>query len=316
MRGATLRILMYHRVIEPSDVGTADPALISATPAGFARQILHLAAHYRVVSATEVLAALRSERALPPRAVLITFDDAYRDFGEIAWPILRRYGLPAVVFVPTAFPDRPEREFWWDRLHRALGRARLSGLSLEPLGALPLGTRAERHHGLRAVKSLVKSLPHDEAVRTVEQVCVALGDQSREPAPVLGWDQLRALADDGVTLGAHTRHHAALTPLSSEEMREEVRGAVADLQREIGSAPPIFAYPYGAFDDRAVEVLCDEGFELALTCARGHNSLAAPDPLRLRRTNITLRTSPRIFGLRLSTPVARIEQWRDRVRPT
>ena len=92
-RGAMLRILTYHRV---ADIGTCprlNPRLVSATPVEFEKQMRHLARSYRVVSATDVLEAVEFGRPLPRRAVLVTFDDAYRDFAEIAWPIMRRHGL-------------------------------------------------------------------------------------------------------------------------------------------------------------------------------------------------------------------------------
>ena len=79
----------------------------------------YLARHYEVVSLEEVLKAVEKETCLPKRAILITFDDAYCDFTDYAWPILRRLRLSATIFVPTAYPNQPYRGFWWDRLHRA-----------------------------------------------------------------------------------------------------------------------------------------------------------------------------------------------------
>src|SRR3712207_2813854 len=117
-----LRVLTYHRVDEPDAQPTLYPGLISATPAAFEQQMRYLSKHYNVVSMAEVLAAFQGA-ALPPRSVLVTFDDAYRDFAEHAWPTLRRYRLPATVFVPTAFPDRPQRIFWWDQLYHAVNTA-------------------------------------------------------------------------------------------------------------------------------------------------------------------------------------------------
>ena len=96
-RANLLRVLTYHDL---------DP------DSGFAEQMELVARRYRVVSAEEVLEALGGGPPLAPRALLITFDDAYRSFETIAWPVLERLGLPAVLFVPSAFPGRPERVFW------------------------------------------------------------------------------------------------------------------------------------------------------------------------------------------------------------
>jgi peptidoglycan/xylan/chitin deacetylase (PgdA/CDA1 family) len=58
---------------------------------------------YTAVSLDDVLAHYLERRPLPPQAVLITFDDGYRDNLENAVPILQRYGYPAVLFVPIGY---------------------------------------------------------------------------------------------------------------------------------------------------------------------------------------------------------------------
>lgn len=96
----TLRVLMYHRV-------APEAAALVVSPESFARQQELLASDYRVVSLEQVLTAVRGGGELPARAVLLTFDDGYRDNLEVAKPILDRYGHPATVFVPTDFVGFP-----------------------------------------------------------------------------------------------------------------------------------------------------------------------------------------------------------------
>src|SRR5204862_6462518 len=60
---------------------------------------------YTVVSLEQVLDHYVGGAALPPRAILVTFDDGYRDNLENAVPILRRHGYPAVIFVPIGYLD-------------------------------------------------------------------------------------------------------------------------------------------------------------------------------------------------------------------
>src|SRR5262245_66051523 len=98
-----LRVLTYHRIAEASSALHLNPRLISASPEEFAAQIRFLASHYRVVGLEDVLVAFETHRPLPRRAVLITFDDAYRDFMDVAWPILQAHRVPATLFVPTAY---------------------------------------------------------------------------------------------------------------------------------------------------------------------------------------------------------------------
>jgi hypothetical protein len=191
-----LRVLTYHRVIDPGDAPLY-PGVLSATPSGFAAQMRALAERFRVVPIAEVVTALRERAPLPPRALLITFDDAYRDFAEHAWPVLKSLGLPVALFVPTAFPVQPDRTFWWDRLYRAVVSARRDDPLPSAAGRLLLNTPVERERSFCRVRDRVKALPHREAMELVARVCSEL-----EPSPlageVLSWDQLRGLAREGV----------------------------------------------------------------------------------------------------------------------
>ncbi len=166
-RGNLLRVLTYHRVDDRHARPDLNPRLISASVAGFARQMEYLAAEYRTVSIAEVLDALRGKMPLPPKAVLITFDDAYRDFAVGAWPVMRRLGLPAVLFVPTAFPDRPWRAFWWDRLYQTIAHAAGCGVIQTPIGRFPVTSRKERAVALDRLGCHLKTLPHDRLQPTL-----------------------------------------------------------------------------------------------------------------------------------------------------
>ena len=98
-----LRVLMFHRIADPHRTLWLNPGLVSATPTVFGQIAELLAREYYVASMDEALDAVVRNRPLPPRSVLLTFDDAYRDFAANAWPTLKRYGLPATLFVPTAY---------------------------------------------------------------------------------------------------------------------------------------------------------------------------------------------------------------------
>jgi peptidoglycan/xylan/chitin deacetylase (PgdA/CDA1 family) len=311
-RRSMLRVLTYHRIADPKDAPLLDPRLISATPAAFERQMRYLAKHYRVVSVEEVLFAVESGTRLPERAILITFDDAYCDLTQHAWPTLKRLRLPATIFVPTAYPDQPERAFWADRLYRAFFHTPLTQLPSTPMGPLSLNTPAERRHSLRRLHSYLRTIAHTQAVTVIDEICAQLDGSYVVQKSVLSWEELRQLAREGVTLGAHTRTHPMMTQLSPEQIREEIIGSHSDLQREIGGALPIFCYPNGTHNDTVVDILRQEGFVIAFTTLDGHNDLHDTDPLRLRRTNITKRTSPVVFSIRLLRWATYVDAWRHR----
>lgn len=102
-RTRNIPILMYHRIAAD---GPLDLAPYRVTPEMFARQMQFLHRHgYQTVSIDEASASYQSseEDARSGRLIALTFDDGYRDFLEEAWPILRRYGFSATVYLPTDF---------------------------------------------------------------------------------------------------------------------------------------------------------------------------------------------------------------------
>ena len=310
-----LRVLTYHRIAKASRDRHLNPRLISAAPDEFGRQMRFLAERYNVVRLDSVLEAVAGGRKLPKRAVLITFDDAYRDFLEVAWPILHAHRLPATLFVPTAYPDRPERAFWWDRLHRCFTDPRRTEVGVADFGVegtdtLHLRTTEERSLALQTVTNHFKTLPYEDAMRMVETLCAELSDESEPFNSVLRWDELRSLMDENVSLCAHTRWHPLLTRVTAARARAEIAGSQADMQRELGFVQPVFSYPDGAHDDTVVDAARSEGFDIAFTQRDGHNDFRHVDPLRLCRTNVTPKTTLPILKLRLQSWFVRVDRWR------
>jgi Predicted xylanase/chitin deacetylase len=289
-----LRILTYHQIERPE---------------AFEEQMSYLASSYPVISMADLLNVYETGAKLPPRSVMITFDDAYRNFAECAWPIMKRHNLPVTLFVPTAFPDHAERIFWWDRLRQAFNLTSRRDTLATPLGPLSLATKKQQEKSLKRLEAYVKTLSHEKALVWVEQICQEL-DAPCLKSNVLGWYDLRQLAAQGVTLGAHSRTHPLLNRVSLQAAEAEIVGSLQDLEKKIGIAPPIFAYPHGQFTEKIVSILRHAGFALAFTTLRGTNDLRHADRLRLRRINIGSRANLSILRARLVHSSAYVNRWR------
>jgi peptidoglycan/xylan/chitin deacetylase (PgdA/CDA1 family) len=262
------------------------------------------------VSIKDVLDAGLKRIRLPRRAVLLTFDDAYRDFATLAWPLLRERGLPATVFIPTAYAADTQLAFWWDRLYRAVTHLERSHVHVAGLGRVSLRTQEEQRSGLKLLRQHVKGLPNIEAKYLVDSLVNQTAAARKHVPSVLDWNQLRALSVEGVSLAAHSRTHPILPSLSREEIRDEILGSQKDLRVELGSALPVFCYPNGSVDNRVVEVLKTNGFHLAFTTQQGHNRFFGPQQLRLRRTDVTMRTTLPIFKIRMHAVGNFVDRWR------
>ena len=288
--GNRLAVLTYHRVDRPERRPDLDPVMISATPADFEQQMQFLSRRYTVVSLETVLDCRRAARPLPPRAVLVTFDDAYADFAEFAWPVLRALKLPATLFVPTGYPDRPAERFWWDRLHSAI-RPGCDRALHTPWGPVRVATEDDRRRLLKRLKTYGKGQPHESAMRFVAEFCRL--DESRPgDNGVLSWNELRRLHSEGVTLAAHTRTHPLLNRVSTAHAVEETLGSMADLQEQIGDRVlPAVAYPSGEISPEVVSALHAAGVELGFTTRRGTNLGHTCHPLMLKRINVGQTTN-------------------------
>ena len=297
-RSDLVAVLTYHRVA-PRHGLVGAPGLVSASPAEFDDQVSFLARRHRVVTLNDLLESRESGRHLGRRAVVITFDDAHRDFAEHAWPVLKRYRLPATMFVPTAFPDDPEAVFWWDWLHEAVAGAPDGTAISLPDGRVRFPSGDRRAEVYRRIRDEVKRRPHAEAMSFVRQLVVEQLGVAPPTGTVLGWDELRNLSADGVTLAPHSRTHPLLDRVRPDELNAEIAGSREDLERQVGTAPAAFAYPSGAHSPEVRDAVARAGIRVAFTTRRGLNRLGVTDWLALRRINVGGSTSVQVLRAQL-----------------
>jgi peptidoglycan/xylan/chitin deacetylase (PgdA/CDA1 family) len=105
-----ISILMYHQIGDFAPMSQHRSTYCHYRR--FAAQMAYLHRfRCRVMSLDEALRALRGEIPVPPRAVVLTFDDGYENFFEYAHPVLRRYRFPAMVYLIAGMIGRPSEWF-------------------------------------------------------------------------------------------------------------------------------------------------------------------------------------------------------------
>jgi peptidoglycan/xylan/chitin deacetylase (PgdA/CDA1 family) len=278
-----LYVLAYHRIGNRSGSPALDPGLIDAAPDQFEAQMEMLVRRYHPVSADDLLAAVRQGTALPRDAVLVTFDDGYRDFWDTAFPVLQRHDIRPVLFVATGCVD--SNAFWWDELHRVLNCSARPEVT-SSIGVMPLRTQAERETAARDWLAYVKHAPFQPARSEIATLHAAMvPDLGMEPA-TLSWNELRTLDRAGVAIAAHTHSHPILSHLPLDVAREEIRLSQRIIRQEIGHALPIFAYPDGkgeSINRPLADILREEGFLVAFTTVEGRARIGRDDSLLLPR---------------------------------
>jgi peptidoglycan/xylan/chitin deacetylase (PgdA/CDA1 family) len=107
----SIPILCYHRF------ETGKRSSMNTPPEIFDQQMRYLKENgYRVISAEDLLGFLAYQRQIPKKSVLITIDDGYRSAYQSAWPILKKYGFTATLFVYTSYVGISPKAITWDQL--------------------------------------------------------------------------------------------------------------------------------------------------------------------------------------------------------
>jgi peptidoglycan/xylan/chitin deacetylase (PgdA/CDA1 family) len=299
-------VLAYHHIATPGNLDLA-PTVIDAYPADFEAQMRHVAAHYNVISSWDLVRALREGYTLPPRALILTFDDGYMCFKDTAFPVLERLNLPVTLFVPTDYPGKPGTLFWWDSVYRALARTTCPDIEVPGVGVLPLTTAQERLAAFGQLVPFIERLEQGAATAQVAQIVQYCGVAPNTSRYMLDWDELADLAARGVSIGPHTRQHIVLAQATPERVSQEIEGSWTDLQKRLPQPLPIFCYPNGlphAVNGTAAAAVRQARLAGAYTMVAGLNVIGRTNPYYLHRIGMEAGESLRHFTLKL-TPAAR-----------
>lgn len=263
-------ILAYHRVMPRAKENDVFRDLL-VEPDYFERQIAYLVHNYEVVSLTSFIESLTSRnKPGKPRAV-ITFDDAYADNYEYAYPVLRKYNLPATIFVPTAFIETG-KSFWWDALAGMLNSAKVNHLDFLYQGRrlnLILAKDGSIEKAFHSLARLFKRSDDKEKERFLNSLSDNLGVKTHTlSSKTLSWDRIKEMSRHGITFGAHTHTHCAVSCLAPDRINEELFRPKEILESHLAQEVNFFAYPYGEKDDFSLTsrgVIKDCGYKAALT---------------------------------------------------
>ncbi len=165
--------------------------------------------------------------------VLVTFDDGYHDFAELAVPACASLGIRPLLFVSTGFVDHRYARPWWDWPYRG--------------GTIPTDADMD----LARWSHLTFKDPENASTRIAAEAASSGWDPPSPGTPneFCDWETLRSLRDRA-DFGAHGISHTPMSCLAPDRLAAELRLPAERLAQELGLRSPILAYPYG--DHRAV----------------------------------------------------------------
>ena len=251
-----------------------DPALVAAALDYLLEQ------GFRVRSIDEVVQGLLADN-LPERVAAFTMDDGYLDQGRVGAELFLARDCPVTLYLVTGMTDGLLWP-WEAKLTWLFSRAQKDfRFALEGRDYRGDPSDREQLNRLRRVLVLVlKAMPLSRAEVEVERLAGIIGEPLPESPPepyrALGWDEVRALEQRGVSFGSHTVSHVTLSAERDEIAKRELDESTRRVRAELRQPSGVFCYPTGRASDygaREVGFLKELGYDAAITSEPGYCAL-------------------------------------------
>lgn len=314
-----LLIVTYHGVL-PDKLYQGDSPLREyeyrnfMNVSDFEEQIRYFRTHYHPIMLKEYLQYRKEGKELPPYSVIVTFDDGFLNNYEYAFPILKKYDVPAVFFVSTAFIGN-QKMLWTEELIYRLTHTQKKQLNVQILGKEQqffLETVRQKQLVASRIRQQLKRVPRKEVERFMQQMQEQLDDVSLDFTSVedqlryhfMDWHHLKEMIANGMEVGSHTHNHLILSQLSEQESRFELKTSRDLIEKNLGIVCYGFSYPNGKrtdFSERDKKILRDLGYLCATTQEPGWND-DNMDLFELKRINISHKAVGIAFETVLAIP--------------
>ena len=251
----------------------------------FRLQMESLGKNFKVLPLDELITLAREGR-VPARSVAITFDDGYEDNYENGFPILKKLGIPATIFLATGGIN--DREILWhDKIFSGFYLAKSPSVRIQEQ-EFSLTDMFQRATALYQYRAFLRQFPYTSWSKLVDQLLIELEVDQGECWPFvrkLKWEQIKQMQKSQISFGAHTVSHPILTCISPEDVEKEVLESKKIIEKKLESPVNLFAYPNGGrkdFNKEVKAIVKKLGFSGAVTTIFGGNNRGT-DSFELRR---------------------------------
>ncbi len=203
----------------------------------------------------------------------INLDDGYRDNYLYAYPILKKYNVPATIFLTTDFIGKTHR-FWWDRVGDIIFSLKSKTVEIEMDSKktyFNLNGWKERKTTSDIINRTLRDKNEKERERFIEDLEGRFSVKRNGSSTMLDWDEVRKMHGRLVSFGAHTKTHPNLCLLKDEGVLKEVIESKKEIEKRLGVEVGEFLYPFGAFDERIRALVEQAGFKCARATSWGFN---------------------------------------------
>lgn len=289
-------VFMIHRFRDPSigylNSSTATPL----TPDTLEDCLNYLVKNnYTVLSFKDLVQSAQENQDFY-KTVCFTIDDGYIDFKNVAFPLFKKYNLPATVFITTDFIEG-KLMMWWDQLEYLINNTNQSKVEISldnNVLNLALQSQEEKQTAIRMVTRNLKLFPLSEIFSRLqllsEQLNVAIPDEPPEQYSALRWTDIWEMEKYGMDFQPHTVNHPILSRINLAEQEWQIKVSADTLREKINSNPVVFCYPNGSlgdFTEDTISVLKRENFMGACSTERDFFNPANTDLFNIPRFAFT-----------------------------
>ena len=299
VRNNKLIILNYHRIAGANHATDFDNDVFGHSAATFRNQLLWLRDHFEMIDEARLIElATGGPFQLDRNSALITFDDGYADNYQLAYPILKELGVPAIFFVPYNMIENRELG-WWDLISWAIHK---TGVKSATYGGsvLDLSTDAQKAATAKSLHAYVKATDYSQTKDVVNDLAQVLevelpgaDVQSRE---LMTWEQLREVSRNGVAVGSHSMSHRLLSRISDEDQAWEMSQSKILIEQKLGLPVNSIAYPVGkqnAYNEASRRLAKEAGYKVGFSFTTGYYRGVVDDAFDIKR--IALGTNPALY---------------------
>jgi peptidoglycan/xylan/chitin deacetylase (PgdA/CDA1 family) len=278
-------ILMYHRVSPKKD----DWSHESLSPQAFESQMEYFCREYEILPLDDLAQYIHQGKSLPHKAVVVTLDDGYKDNYIYAYPIFKKYHIPATVFITTGHIGTGKL-FWWDKVSYFIQHTVIENLNLEELGRFSLQSVHDKSRASFMITERLKKLPEKRKAFIIEKLISISGVESPSQGTgkelILSWDEVREMNNHGITFGAHTVNHPILTNIPLEQAKWEIVQSKRDIKEKLGKEVTTFSYPNGNFNPEIAQFVKESGFTCAVSALPSKLISPNDSPYELSRIRV------------------------------
>ena len=255
-------ILVYHRIGPMTDKWSNSPLHQEL----FEEQMNYFSKNFEIISLNN-LSEMIAKGTIPEKAVVITFDDGYKDNYEVAFPILKKYNAPATIFLATG-PIEQKKLFWWDLVNYVLFHTDMKSIDINDMGSYQLGSEEDKTKAGLNIQEKLKKMDNSKKEFIIDELINLTGVNIPEKLGkkyVLSWNEIKRMNKSGIEFGSHTVTHPILTNVSLDEAKWEIVNSKNCIEENLGTDVKSFAYPNGDFNDEISSLVESLGFSSSVS---------------------------------------------------